>query len=125
MRVSLPGVDHVALDLSEKGAGRPIVVLHGIEKLGAEPPLHALLARGGRAVAPAHPGFGASPLPDWIDSIDDLSYLYLDLLDQLDLQRRRPCGIVDGRVDCGRDGGEMLPPPVASGADLPLRHQGR
>jgi len=85
MQVSLPGLDDVALDLSESGTGPPIVVLHGIEKLGTEPPLHALLARGGRVIAPAHPGFGGSLLPAWIDSIDDLSYLYLDLLDWLDL----------------------------------------
>ncbi|MCL2385798.1 MAG: alpha/beta hydrolase [Alphaproteobacteria bacterium] len=36
--------------------------------------------------APSHPGFGGTPLPDWLDSVDDLSYLYLDLLDAMDLR---------------------------------------
>src|SRR5580704_9285671 len=85
MQLTLPGGDGLALELTEGGKGRPIVVLHGLEKLETEPPLHALLAQHGRVIAPAHPGFGKSPLPDWIDSIDDLSYLYLDLLDRLNL----------------------------------------
>ncbi len=86
MQVSLPGVDDIALETYDRGDGRPIVVLHGTEKLETEAPLLALLARHGRVVAPAHPGFGNSPLPDWIDSIDDLAYLYLDLLDKLALR---------------------------------------
>ena len=76
----------VRIALSEAGKGRQILVLHGIEKLEAEPPLVDLLARRARVIAPSHPGFGRSPLPDWIDSIDDLAYLYLDLLDGLDLR---------------------------------------
>jgi pimeloyl-ACP methyl ester carboxylesterase len=85
MQVLLPDVDGIALEIHESGTGRPIVVLHGAETLEAEPPLHALLARHGRVIAPMHPGFGKSPLPDWLDSIDDLSFLYLDLLDRLGL----------------------------------------
>jgi pimeloyl-ACP methyl ester carboxylesterase len=77
----------VVLELSQAGSGRPILVLHGMEKLAAEPPLYELLARSARVVAPSHPGFCGSPLPDWIDAIDDLSYLYLDLLDRLDLEK--------------------------------------
>ena len=37
-------------------------------------------------IVPTHPGFGRAVLPDWIDSIDDLAYIYLDLLDALDLR---------------------------------------
>ena len=36
-------------------------------------------------LAPSHPGFGASEQPRAFDTIDDLAYFYLDLLDQLDL----------------------------------------
>src|SRR5579875_3909201 len=42
-----------------------------------------MLAQRMHLIAPTHPGFGNSPLPEWIDSVDDLAYLYLDLLDQL------------------------------------------
>jgi pimeloyl-ACP methyl ester carboxylesterase len=31
-------------------------------------------------IAPSHPGYGHSPASDSIDTVDDLSYLYLDLL---------------------------------------------
>ena len=78
-------IDGIALEVTQRGSGRPIVVLHGVEKLAAEPPLHALLADKARVIAPSHPGYGASALPDWMDSIDDLSYLYLDLIRHLDL----------------------------------------
>ena len=37
-------------------------------------------------IAPTHPGFGRAVLPDWIDNVDDLAYIYLDLLDALDLR---------------------------------------
>ena len=39
----------------------------------------ALLARRFRVIAPNHPGWGNSSLPDWLSTVDDLAYLYLDL----------------------------------------------
>ena len=44
------------------------------------------LAKGARVIAPTHPGYGRSELPKGMRSVDDLSYFYLDLLDQLDLR---------------------------------------
>ena len=43
------------------------------------------LAKGGRVIAPSHPGFGTSQLPKGMTSVDDVSYFYLDLLEALDL----------------------------------------
>jgi len=37
-------------------------------------------------IAPSHPGFGHSPDCDFIDTVDDLSYLYLDLLAEQNLR---------------------------------------
>ena len=51
----------------------------------ADAPVLDALARGGRVIAPSHPGFGASQLPKGMSTVDDLSYFYLDLLEQLDL----------------------------------------
>jgi pimeloyl-ACP methyl ester carboxylesterase len=71
---------------NESGAGRPILFLHpGIGIDPAAPVLNEL-ARGGRVIAPSHPGFGTSQLPKGMSTVDDLSYFYLDLLDQLDLR---------------------------------------
>jgi pimeloyl-ACP methyl ester carboxylesterase len=38
-------------------------------------------------IAPSHPGFGKSSLPDWIDAVDDIAYIYLELLDRLGLEQ--------------------------------------
>lgn len=70
----------------ESGAGRPILFLH--PGIGIDPaaPVLAELARGGRVIAPSHPGFAGSQLPKGMSTVDDLSYFYLDLLDHLDLR---------------------------------------
>jgi pimeloyl-ACP methyl ester carboxylesterase len=75
----------VPLSYLELGAGAPILVLHGAGGLPPDAPFLSGLAKHGRVIAPTHPGFGRAQLPDWIDSIDDLAYIYLDLLDALDL----------------------------------------
>ena len=76
-------VNGVTLEAIERGRGRPILFLH--PGIGIEPdaPVLAELARGGRLLAPTHPGFGTSQLPKGMSTVDDLSYFYLDLLDQL------------------------------------------
>lgn len=76
----------VPLTYLESGAGPPILVLHGAGGLPEGAPFLERLAEHGRVIVPTHPGFGRSELPDWIDSVDDLAYLYLDLLESLDLR---------------------------------------
>jgi pimeloyl-ACP methyl ester carboxylesterase len=44
------------------------------------------LAESYKVYAPSHPGFGTSSLPKSFTTVDDLSYFYLDLLEQLDLR---------------------------------------
>jgi pimeloyl-ACP methyl ester carboxylesterase len=71
------------IDVTEIGKGRPILFLHpGIGLRGAEPFLKQL-STAGRVIAPAHPGFHTSPLGGFT-SVDDISYLYLSLLEGLD-----------------------------------------
>jgi len=71
--------------LMRGGAGPPLLFLHGSS--GAESCLSvmALLADTCDVLLPEHPGFGGSELPDWLDTIHDLAYFYLDFLDELDL----------------------------------------
>jgi pimeloyl-ACP methyl ester carboxylesterase len=76
----------VALEIEEKGQGRPLLFLHPGEGLQPQRPWLDRLAEQHRVIAPHHPGFGGSALPDWIGSVDDLAYLYLDLAAQLNLQ---------------------------------------
>ncbi len=73
------------VEMLDLGSGRPVLFLSA--GIGIAPGAAALnrLAEGLRVIAPSHPGFGGSERPSWITTVDDLSYFYLDLLDQLDL----------------------------------------
>jgi pimeloyl-ACP methyl ester carboxylesterase len=77
-------IGDVGLEVVERGHGRPVLWLHGEEGLDSTAPVVESLANHARVVAPSHPGYGHSPEVDHIDTVDDLAYLYLDLLDQLD-----------------------------------------
>lgn len=86
-----PGVaiNGVALELVERGKGRPLLFLHPGHpsgRLDPKAPVLELLSEGTRVLAPTHPGFGSTPAPRELTTIDDLAYLYLDLLDTLDLR---------------------------------------
>jgi len=88
------GVTIEAIDLGpERGKDRPILFLHPGIGIDPEAPVLAELNRGGRVIAPSHPGFGASQLPKGMSTVDDLAYFYLDLLDQLDLREVLVVGV--------------------------------
>jgi pimeloyl-ACP methyl ester carboxylesterase len=81
--VSLNGV---SLELEERGSGRPLLFLHPGEGLQPQREWLDLLARRFRVLAPHHPGWGNSALPDWLMTVDELAYLYLDLATSEGLQ---------------------------------------
>ncbi len=68
-----------------RGAGRPLLTLHGASDSGLWLPSMTELAARHDVIVPEHPGFGASDTPDWLDTIADLANFYLDVLDALDL----------------------------------------
>lgn len=78
-------VHDVQLEMVERGQGRTILLLHGEDGFDPQVPFLNLLANSGHVIAPLHPGFGHSPEVDFIDTVDDLSYLYLDFLAAQDL----------------------------------------
>lgn len=82
-KLRLQGLD---LELRRKGRGPSMLVLHG----GGGPitgfPFADRLAERFELIEPVHPGFAGTPLPDQFDNLEDLVYLYLDLLDALKLQ---------------------------------------
>lgn len=84
MIVKLSGAE---IEIFQGGAGKPLLYLHG--GLGFTPgdAFVSLLAQHRRLLAPSHPGFGHSELPDWLDTPDDIAYLYLELLDQLEIEQ--------------------------------------
>jgi pimeloyl-ACP methyl ester carboxylesterase len=81
------------IGLMRGGAGRPLLFLHGASGAGAWLPCMAALAEKFDVIVPEHPGFGNSDTPDWLDTIHDLAYFYLDLCDQLDLDRIHLVGV--------------------------------
>src|SRR5215208_7473690 len=80
--ISIAGIE---LDVLERGQGTPILYLHGGAGIGRDAPFIDLLARDRRVIVPSHPGFGKSTLPDWLDSVDDIAHVYLELMDLLGL----------------------------------------
>ena len=82
--ISVSGVD---LEVLDRGQGVPILYLHGGAGIDLDLPLIERMAKVRRVIAPSHPGYGRSSLPDWIDSVDDIAHIYLELMDRLNLAR--------------------------------------
>jgi pimeloyl-ACP methyl ester carboxylesterase len=79
-RLSVLGIE---LELLRRGAGRPLLLLHGFDTIDANAPFLDHLARHREILAPSAPGFGHSPRPKDFDTVYDLVHLQLALLDAL------------------------------------------
>jgi pimeloyl-ACP methyl ester carboxylesterase len=80
--IRIAGID---LELFDRGQGAPLLWLHGAPGFNPRHEFVDLVAARRRLIAPSHPGFGQSSLPDWLDSVDDIAHVYLELLDRLGL----------------------------------------
>ena len=69
------------------GTGADLLFLHGAGGAGRWLTFQAQLAERFTVRFPSHPGHGGSPAAEWIEHISDLAFHYLDLLDQLGLER--------------------------------------
>lgn len=77
-------VDGVKLGARRNGDGAPVVILYGDQPETPVPPFDDALAGRFQAVVPSLPGVNHSELPDWIDTMEDLAFLGLDLIEGLD-----------------------------------------
>jgi pimeloyl-ACP methyl ester carboxylesterase len=77
-------VQGLSLEFLAGGQGEPVVVLHDQEYLNVSWPYLDQLAERYSVMVPSHPGFGQSALPDYVDSLEDVVYVYLDLLRDLE-----------------------------------------
>jgi pimeloyl-ACP methyl ester carboxylesterase len=73
------------VQILEGGEGAPLLYLHSAYGENLWLPFHQKLAESFRVIAPAHPGFAASSGLDEIDSMEDMVFHYIDLLDHLSL----------------------------------------
>ena len=87
--MKIAGIDLEVLDSGDGTAAtsKPLLFLHS--GMGYDPwqPFVEGIAKQRRVIAPSHPGFGKSGLPEWLDSIDDVAYLHLELLDRLGVEQ--------------------------------------
>jgi pimeloyl-ACP methyl ester carboxylesterase len=86
-RISIAGAEIEVFDSGGPAPGLPILYLHAGCGFRPERRYVGLLAARHRLIAPSHPGFGASSLPDWLDHVDDIAYFYLELVERLGLDR--------------------------------------
>ncbi len=85
-------VDGLRTALRRKGAGEPLLYLHGAGLTRAWLPLYEELSRRFDVLVPEHPGFGDTPMPDWLRGMDDLVLHYDALLRALGVERAHLVG---------------------------------
>ena len=80
-----------AVWIAEVGSGAPVLYLHGFADIHGSSSdwlaFHRALAGDFAVTAPAHPGCAGSDEDERIDSIDDLVFHYLEVMDALGLDR--------------------------------------
>ena len=85
--VPVPDLGTVEVTLTDRGSGRPVLLLHG----GAGPQSVTAFAdrladeHGVRVLVPTHPGFAGTPRPGPLGTVRQLGAVYAALLDTLDL----------------------------------------
>jgi pimeloyl-ACP methyl ester carboxylesterase len=72
--------------LMRGGEGEPLLFLHGAGGGRVWLPFMESLSQRYEIIVPEHPGFGGSDTPEWLDTVGDLAFFYLDLIEQLGLQ---------------------------------------
>ena len=80
--VELPGA---RIEVERMGSGAPLVFLQSAETYEAGLDLVDRLAENREVFLPWAPGYGGSPLPDNVRTIDDVAYIYLDLIERYGL----------------------------------------
>ena len=91
--ISSAEIAGVRIELLERGHGRPLLFLHPGIGIDATASVLDRLAAQARVLAPSHPGFGRSEQPKHMNTVDDLAYFYLDLMEALDLRNVMLVGV--------------------------------
>jgi pimeloyl-ACP methyl ester carboxylesterase len=76
-----------AVSVKRAGQGPPLLYLHGGNGAARWLPFMGRLAERFDVIVPEHPGFGRSETPDWLDTVGDLAFFYLDFISELGLER--------------------------------------
>ena len=84
--ITLP-IDGIETEILTGGAGPTLLYLHAGDGVEHARDLLEHLAENFTVWAPSHPGFGGSALPQRLSTVDDLSFFYLDLIQELELNK--------------------------------------
>jgi len=76
-------VGGIDLEVVRRGAGRPVLLLHGAQTVDPRAPFLEMLGRHAEIIAPSHPGFGRSARPADFETVYDLVNFYFDFLETL------------------------------------------
>ena len=80
-------VVEIELEVLRRGAGRPVVLLHGLHTVDPRARFLELLGRTAEIIAPSHPGFGHSSRPADFETVYDLVHFYLEVLEALPYEK--------------------------------------
>jgi len=88
VRLAVPGVGAVALEVEELGEGSPFLLLHGGAGPASMRGFAELLTsdQQGLAIVPTHPGFALTDRPAELTDVRALAVLYSTLLEALSLE---------------------------------------
>jgi pimeloyl-ACP methyl ester carboxylesterase len=79
-------IQGLKLEVERRGSGKPLLLMLSEESsMELASPFVEELAKRYELIIPQPPGFGRSERPEWISSPDDISYIYLDLVEKLGL----------------------------------------
>ena len=70
-----------------KGTGEPTLFLHGAGFTRQWWPFHEAMSETVDVIAPEHPGYGETEMPEWLDGFDDLVIHYDQLLGAFELDK--------------------------------------
>jgi pimeloyl-ACP methyl ester carboxylesterase len=87
MELAAAGIGRVQITFDDRGAGRPVLLLHGGGGPLTVSGFADLLATTGsvHVISPTHPGFGGTPRPESLTTIRELASIYIAMLEELDL----------------------------------------
>ena len=96
MPISKMTVNGIDLEILRRGAGNPVLLLHGMDTVHPGARFLDLLGREAEIIAPSAPGFGNTKRPSDFDTIYDLVRLYLAVIDELPYDRLALIGLSFG-----------------------------
>ncbi len=96
VKTDIVKLQRARIEVQRAGAGAPLLLLHGEDGYELDGGLIGHFAGKFEVFAPRLPGFGKSTLPETVRSMDDIAYLWLEMIDGYGLKEIRVAGFSVG-----------------------------